>query len=122
VVRSIGGADVRPRRVDGGFPSTIRSNLPLRESLSGRVNVGVCIVCLFFDVTAAAIGVAGIIGVMLRGRRYRPICHRGVRVALGRAWDGGRSRGQAALAGTRMLSNMIMNRVSRREFAGRCRA
>ena len=33
------------------------------RSLSGRVNVGVLIVCLFFGVTAAAIGVVGIIGV-----------------------------------------------------------
>jgi len=33
------------------------------RSLSGRINVGVLVVCLFFGVTAAAIGAAGIIGV-----------------------------------------------------------
>src|SRR5450631_389336 len=59
MVQSVGGR--RSPRIAASRRRSDRTSY--MRSLSGRVNVGVLIVCLFFGVTAAAIGVVGIIGV-----------------------------------------------------------
>src|SRR5664279_2953921 len=59
MVQSVGGR--RSPRIEASRRRSDRTSY--MRSLSGRVNVGVLIVCLFFGVTAAAIGVVGIIGV-----------------------------------------------------------
>jgi len=56
----------------------------------------------------------------MRGGRNRPICHRVVRVTLGRAWDGGRSGGVRPLGvgGLDVVEHRHERHLSRREFSG----